>query len=158
MLDNAIRWNRGVETSITPLLQKLDPQHRTGFPYPTLVWLSRDGVQIAVRPNRIDAIVNSVSTRFEAAPITPQSRKFLHSQYQFASLPGSIFGTPEDGVGAFALPDSNSQLVFTLPKNRGFRGVRRTTVNGESWIELSVYDEAWAPGYFVRADQVRPAH
>jgi hypothetical protein len=39
-------------------------------------------------------------------------------------------------------------------KARGYRGTRRTKVNGENWIEVMASNDAWRPGYFVRESQV----
>jgi hypothetical protein len=48
--DNAIRWNGGVEGAVYGMVNALSSQHANRFEYPTVVWLSNEGVRVAVRP------------------------------------------------------------------------------------------------------------
>ncbi len=157
--DNAIRWNAGVESAIAAILRELDPAHGKAISYPTLVWLAKDGVHVSVRPdqpNSVSAILESVVSRPEAAAITPAARILVTASYQIQPIPPKFYLAKEPEVGIYALPDVKAQLIYTLPKDRGYRGIRRVIWHGESWIEIAASNDTWRPGNFVRESQVYP--
>lgn len=149
--ENAVRSTAGLSFAIGDIIQKLDPKHTAGFRFPTAVWLSKEGVRVAVEPDRLEAIAQSVVARPEAAKVDPSSRRFLTAEYRFEPVPSKHFYAKSDGVKLFSHPDADSQLVAYLSKNRGFPGKRRVTVGQETWIELD-----WLQGVFVREVNVFP--
>jgi len=123
------------------------------YGYPTLIWLSKDGVQVSQsEPERLDTIVKSVVARPEAANLTPASRKFLGADYRFESLPRKSYFARHDGTKFFSYPDSSSQLVLNVNKNIGYPGTRRVTVGNETWIELEVWNGNVKTDYVRESD------
>jgi hypothetical protein len=157
--DNAIRWNGGVEKSVLDIVNFLAQRAKDDFEYPTIVWLSSDGVRVAVRPTNnavtIAAVVASLVLRPEATNITPRSRSFISSSYQPQSISKTLFLAKREGLAMYAFPDAQSQLVHTLHKDEGAYAFRRVTVAGEAWIELSLFGKG-EPGPFVRESDVYP--
>lgn len=154
--DNAIQVNGSVERAVYGIVKALNPEPNTSVQYPTLVWLSPDGVRVAVRPKNIDAILASVASRPEVADNNPMGRSFLNATYQYQSIPQKMFLAKNDGAPLYAFPDAKSQLVYTLPKDGGYSGNRRVTVAGEKWIEVMPQGPG-AAGLFVREAEVYPA-
>jgi thiol-disulfide isomerase/thioredoxin len=148
--ENAVRCNLAVERATEDILKRLARargEDENGLP--TLIWLTKDGVSISVGvPQRLDRLVNSVISRPEAAALRPRSLDFLNAQYRGDPLPNRPYFAKRDGVEVFGLPDSRSQLVFTMQKGTGFPAARRVSGGGEIWIELSIYTSG--PGFFVR--------
>jgi hypothetical protein len=154
--ENAIRWNGGVEGAITYLVNTVDPGHSDGFQYPTLVWVSKEGVRAAIRPDNIAAIVASVVPRPEATNIAPLGRTYVNASYSYQSMPSKAYLAKQDGTGMYAFPDTKSQLIYTLEKDKGYYASHRLVVAGVPWIEYSLYGHG-EPGPFVREAEVYPA-
>jgi hypothetical protein len=144
--DNAIQWNSDVFETVLAFRQV------SSMPFPTAVWLSKDGVRIAERPESLDAIAQTVAPRPEAANLTPASRRFLSAEYHFESIPRRIHAAYSGGTKVFSQPASSSRLLGYLDKDRGNPAKGRVTVGNETWIELDL----GARVVFVRESEVRP--
>ncbi len=157
--ENANRYNFMVERAIEARVAALSPMKSdTGTGYPMLLWMSKDGVRVQIGvPDRLDTLVGSVVARPDAAAITPVGLDFLKVQYRSEPpLPGFVFAKT-DGLQMFSFPDAKSQLVRVLGKGGGMTALRRVKVNGEVWVELSVWKSSTgtpAPGLFVREADV----
>jgi hypothetical protein len=154
--DNANRWNDGVIGAVYDMVNALNPEHPNQFQYPTVVWLSKEGVRVAVRPKNIEAILASVIPRPDATNLTSRGRSFVSASYQYQTFPQRVFLAKYEGVALYTFPDPNSQLVYRLQKDLGYYGGRRVVVAGEPWIELSLHGKG-EPGLFVKEAQVYPS-
>jgi hypothetical protein len=153
--DNAIRLSIALEKAVIPIILYLDPEHHTSLNYPTVVWLSKDGVRVAQRPADISSILESVVARADA-PLAPSAQNYLTMQYRFEPVSPKFFVARENGVRMYAVPDTRSQAVYALIKGRGFRGLHQVKINGEIWIEEGD-PSSWQPGLFVRQAEVHEA-
>ena len=156
--ENAIRWNRAVLVAINGMRKKLDPLHQSDVNYPILIWKSANGVKLAVRPdpNQVQAIVDSVVARFEAAHVDPASRRFLTRPYTIEQTAGVTYFAKEDNVKIYSLPDADSQPLFAIQaRHGGARPIGQVKINGQVWLEFrNSGPDSWLPGFFMRADQV----
>jgi hypothetical protein len=151
--DNAIRLSVALEKALIPIILYLDPEHHAALNYPTVVWLSRDGVRVAERPSDISSILESVVARPDAPRSPSAVQNYVTMQYHFEPISPKFFVAKENGIRMYAAPDTKSQAVYALMKGRGFRGLHQVKINGEVWIEEG--DPAsWQPGLFVRQAEV----
>jgi hypothetical protein len=154
--DNAIRLNTNIQNAAYSILRELNPNHTGRIDYPTVVWLSKDGVRVATRPDNFDAIVASVVARPEATNTVSFGRSFLNTSYQYQPIPSKMYLAKSANAEVYSFPDARSQLVYTMPLGSGYRGSgRRVTVAGVSWVELAPQGVG-GPSMYMRESDVYP--
>jgi hypothetical protein len=142
--DNAVEWNNGAYYTLLAFL------HVTSMRFPTVVWLSKDGVRSQLRPADLDSIAQRVVARPEAANIDPASRIFLNAEHLVSPIPRKNYFALNDATKLYAQPASTSRVLGVLKKNNGFPGKSRVIVGNEAWIELAMQ----AQDSFVRESEV----
>ena len=130
----------------------MDFRRANHMPFPTAVWLSKDGVRIAERPENLDAIAQTVAPRPEAANLIPASRSFLSAEYRLEPIPRRNHFAGSGGAKMFSLPASGSPLLFYLDEGHGYPAKGRVTVGNETWIELDLGPRV----AFVRESELQP--
>jgi hypothetical protein len=151
--DNAFRWNDGVEGAVYDIVNSIGQHDKDNFEFPTVVWLSNEGVRAAIRPTNLDPIIASVVPRPSATNITPLGRSFVNAPFQIQTIPKTMFYAKHDNTPLYSFPDTKSELINTLDKGRGYESIHRVSVSGVNWIELAIRGEG-SPGLFVRESDV----
>lgn len=155
--ENALRWSTGVENAASPILRYMLSRYDGPLQYPTLLWVSRRGVEAAMRPedaaSALPDIISSIVERPEGLSPNPVSRQLMSAQYEFKPA-GKRAGAKMNGVKLYSLPDERSQVASILPKDFGYPIRAKTKVNGQTWLELQLAPDPLLPNLYVKEADV----